>query len=303
MPSASRWWTESTEITRSQGPSGNGSSIRAEAHLLPAELAGLEDHLRGRVEAGDPRLGEAVEQSLGGLGGAEAQLEHPFRRERDRVDRALLELVVAGDVGADHLRVRLGSSETGRLVGGAHRVANLDSESRMAAYTTIDAGPDRPSPGDGKRLEVEVEPGPVSSGGRRYASEPRTGGAPRCLAHGDRLRAALRSPASVDGPCMRCLGRRGSPVEVDAREVDQPRHRRRGAAQPLRHRRRARPGPGRATRWSSRCPSSCSAVPTAPGSARSAASRSTTPTRAPTTTRASRPAVGEAARAQARLMK
>ena len=32
----------------------------------------------------------------------------------------------------------------------------------------------------------------------------------------------LRFPVALDGPCMRCLETAGAPVEVDAREVDQP---------------------------------------------------------------------------------
>ena len=45
-------------MTRSQGPSGQRVLHPREAHLDP-QLAGAEDHLRGRVEAGDLRLGIA----------------------------------------------------------------------------------------------------------------------------------------------------------------------------------------------------------------------------------------------------
>ena len=79
------------------------------------------------------------------------------------------------------------------------------------------------SPGEGRRLQVTVDPGGVELGGTEYAagSEPldarleisRT-------AAGHALR--LRFEARLAGPCMRCLEDAGLRVEVDAREVDQP---------------------------------------------------------------------------------
>ena len=96
----------------------------------------------------------------------------------------------------------------------------------------------------------------------------------------------LRFPLRIEGPCMRCLDageRRGG----GRRPRGGPgRHRRRGAAQPLRRRRRARPRPLGPRRRRPRAPRpASSAAPTAPASARSAASPSTTPTPPPTNTR------------------
>ena len=44
----------------------------------------------------------------------------------------------------------------------------------MAAYTTIDLTRIAPDPGDGKRLELELEPAPVTLGDDTYALEPAT---------------------------------------------------------------------------------------------------------------------------------
>jgi len=44
----------------------------------------------------------------------------------------------------------------------------------MAAYTTIELARIAPSPGDGKRLELELEPGPVTLGADTYELEPAT---------------------------------------------------------------------------------------------------------------------------------
>jgi DUF177 domain-containing protein len=92
----------------------------------------------------------------------------------------------------------------------------------MAAYTTIDLARVAPSPGDGKRLEVTLEPGEVRLGDGVYAFEPaeisvrlevsRT-------ASGYALRLAYTG--DLTGPCMRCLEPARVRLEVEAREVDQ----------------------------------------------------------------------------------
>ena len=78
--------------------------------------------------------------------------------------------------------------------------------------------------GEGRRLDLEVDVDAFLFGGERYAVAPHplavvldvskmTGG-------GHSLR--LRMTATLDGPCMRCLGPASPAVDVDAREVDQP---------------------------------------------------------------------------------
>jgi uncharacterized protein len=80
-----------------------------------------------------------------------------------------------------------------------------------------------PAPGDGVRLDVDVDPGSFTYAGQRY--ELPGGTAPARVdvsrtAAGYALR--LRFAAGVRGPCTRCLEDAEQRVEVDAREVDQP---------------------------------------------------------------------------------
>ena len=85
LRSASRWWTDEHRDRRGpRGRRGAGPRMRAEAHLIPAELARLEDHLRAGVEPGDLRRRDSAREPPGRLAGAEAELEDPPRRERDR---------------------------------------------------------------------------------------------------------------------------------------------------------------------------------------------------------------------------
>jgi uncharacterized protein len=82
----------------------------------------------------------------------------------------------------------------------------------------------RLSPGEGRRLELDVHIEPLVFGSERYVPEPErvpvelevsrmTGG-------GYALR--LSFAASVAGPCMRCLAPAAPTVAVEAREVDRP---------------------------------------------------------------------------------
>jgi uncharacterized protein len=93
----------------------------------------------------------------------------------------------------------------------------------MAAYTTIELPRIAPAPGDGKRLELEIEPGAVDLGGHTYSFEP-----PVVEARLDVSRTAagyamrLAYAGEVTGPCVRCLEPARVAVEVEAREVDQP---------------------------------------------------------------------------------
>ncbi|MDX6581558.1 MAG: hypothetical protein QOI10_742 [Solirubrobacterales bacterium] len=93
----------------------------------------------------------------------------------------------------------------------------------MAAYTTIELARIAPSPGDGKRLEFELEPGQVELGGHTYEFSPPLAGARLEIsrtASGYALR--LTFAGEVIGPCMRCLGPAAVEIAVEAREVDQP---------------------------------------------------------------------------------
>jgi uncharacterized protein len=92
----------------------------------------------------------------------------------------------------------------------------------MAAYTTIELARIAPSPGDGRRLEFELQPGEVDLGGHSYEFSPPL--VPARLevsrtASGYALR--LTFAGEIVGPCMRCLASASVPVSVEAREVDQ----------------------------------------------------------------------------------
>lgn len=79
------------------------------------------------------------------------------------------------------------------------------------------------SPGEGRRLDLDVEPGALVLGGQTYEPDPRAVRARLDVSRtaiGYALR--LRFTAEVDGPCVRCLEAAAIGVEVDAREVDQP---------------------------------------------------------------------------------
>jgi uncharacterized protein len=94
----------------------------------------------------------------------------------------------------------------------------------MAPVSTIDLSRLALTPGEGRRLELEVEPDALALGGERYTFSPRR--APARLevsrtAAGHALR--LSFAGELSGPCTRCLGDARIPVEVEAREVDQPR--------------------------------------------------------------------------------
>lgn len=93
----------------------------------------------------------------------------------------------------------------------------------MAAYTTIELIRVAPSPGDGKRLELEIEPGEVRLGDDTYVLDPPEVTARLEVSHaaaGFAMRLAFMG--ELTGPCMRCLAPARVGVEVEAREIDQP---------------------------------------------------------------------------------
>ena len=179
-----------------------------------------------------------------------------FGRERDRLDRRLLQLVVARDVGADQVQVGLrGRSGTGH---GARRRCSFASLTsvRDRQWRRI-----QPSSSSGLRPAPGTASDSSSSSSLARCASAMT---PTCSIR-LRSRRASRSPhaaagyamrlafmGELTGPCMRCLaparvgGRGRGPGGRPARD------RRRGAAQPVRQRgdprpdrlgpRRARPG-------------------------------------------------------------
>jgi uncharacterized protein len=92
-----------------------------------------------------------------------------------------------------------------------------------AGYHTIDLNRLALSSGQGRRIEVELDPGPVELGGQEYELVPlplsaRVDVSRTVAGHAMRLRIA----SELRGPCMRCLSPAAIPIKVDAREVDQP---------------------------------------------------------------------------------
>ncbi len=106
----------------------------------------------------------------------------------------------------------------------------------MAAMThDLDLAGLRLSPGEGRRLALNVPIGALELGGERYEAEP--AGVPvrldvsRMTGGGYALKLGLS--ATLAGPCMRCLKDAAPEVEVHAREVDVPGADRRSASEEL----------------------------------------------------------------------
>jgi len=92
-----------------------------------------------------------------------------------------------------------------------------------AQYHSIDLGRLALASGEGRRLEIEVEPGDLELGGERYETAPAR--IPARLdvsrtASGHALRLAF--DATITGPCMRCLADARAAIPIEAREVEQP---------------------------------------------------------------------------------
>jgi uncharacterized protein len=85
---------------------------------------------------------------------------------------------------------------------------------------TLDLSRFVPSPGDGRRVDVDVAPGRLVYGGQPYEVEGDTAPARLDLSRttsGYALR--LRFDAALTGPCVRCLDPAAQTISVDAREV------------------------------------------------------------------------------------
>src|SRR3954451_4816318 len=93
-----------------------------------------------------------------------------------------------------------------------------------AGYHSLDLSRFALHPGEGRRLDLDVDPGGLDLAGQQYAV--RSGTVPARL---DLSRTAagyavrMRFTTHVEGPCMRCLEDADVAVEVDAREIDQRR--------------------------------------------------------------------------------
>ncbi len=92
-----------------------------------------------------------------------------------------------------------------------------------APFNTIDLTTLALKSGEASRVDVELEVDTFELGGESYAVEPakvpvRLDISRTASGHALRLRLAAR----LSGPCMRCLTGSTFPVEVDAREVEQP---------------------------------------------------------------------------------
>jgi uncharacterized protein len=79
------------------------------------------------------------------------------------------------------------------------------------------------SPGEGRRLDLEVPVDDFDFAGQRYSVPEGAVSATVDVSHtttGYALR--LRFDTALAGPCMRCLEDAGQDVRVDSREIDQP---------------------------------------------------------------------------------
>lgn len=77
--------------------------------------------------------------------------------------------------------------------------------------------------GQGRRLEPELEPGPIRQGANDYLL---AGGPVLAVLEISRTAGGwafhLRFSARLEGTCVRCLGRASIEAEVDAREIEEP---------------------------------------------------------------------------------
>jgi uncharacterized protein len=82
----------------------------------------------------------------------------------------------------------------------------------------------RLTPGEGRRLELEVPIEPLSLGAERYEAAPATVPVKLEVSRmaGGGYALHLRFATHLSGPCMRCLKDAAPAVEVEAREVDRP---------------------------------------------------------------------------------
>ncbi len=93
----------------------------------------------------------------------------------------------------------------------------------MADNRKIDLGRLALEHGQGRRLDLELNPAPVQLGDQTYGVAERPVQARLELSRtsgGWALR--LQFEAKLEGPCVRCLEGASVPIEIDMREVDEP---------------------------------------------------------------------------------
>jgi uncharacterized protein len=92
------------------------------------------------------------------------------------------------------------------------------------ATLQLDLASLRLSPGEGRRLSLEVPIEPLDLGSESYAVEPSQVPVQLTVSRmsGGGYALLLHFSAAVVGPCMRCLAAAAPRVEVEAREVDVP---------------------------------------------------------------------------------
>jgi uncharacterized protein len=92
-----------------------------------------------------------------------------------------------------------------------------------ARADSFDLGGLKLTPGEGRRLDLEVSLGEFAFGDEHYstpAAVPVRLDVSRMVGGGYSLR--LRFDSAISGPCMRCLEPAAPPTSVDVREIDQP---------------------------------------------------------------------------------
>src|SRR6185436_14895863 len=104
-----------------------------------------------------------------------------------------------------------------------HRKPGRSGGAPMAhASSIIDLARLSLSYGEGRRLNLPVQPEPLELGGQSYAVSPAEAQARLDVSrHSSGYAFRLRFPLRIEGPCMRCLEPAGMEAEVDAREVAQ----------------------------------------------------------------------------------
>ena len=227
----------STPITRSQGPSGSGSSIRPRRISSQPSwralntISGLESRPVIRV-SGKRSSRRWVVSAV-----PKPSSRIALGRERDRLDRprpgARRSAGRRRGSSPRRSRGRSGTVRGGRRPGSSASLISV-RELRWRPIQPLSWPGSRPAPGDGKRLELELEPGEVELGGHAYELSPAVVVRRASRSRGPRpaTRCGCAFEAELAGPCMRCLGRRrchgrgrgarGRPAGTDDEELRSP---------------------------------------------------------------------------------